>query len=87
MLKIEREANGEVVFVVSGRLDAHSLRELSAVLALESSALSVTLELQGLLLVDRDAVDFLRQCVEKGVKLRHCPQYVRTWMASHEEGT
>ena len=81
MLKIQRTANGYVVFTVSGRLETDSLRELSALLALESSARAVTLELQDLVLVDRDAVGFLRACVAKGIELRNCPQYIRTWMA------
>jgi len=86
MLKIQRTANGYVVFTVSGRLEADSLRELSALLALECSSRTVTLELNDLVLVDRDAVDFLRACADKGIELRNCPQYIRTWMASDGEG-
>jgi anti-anti-sigma regulatory factor len=82
VLKIERTANGDVVFTVSGRLDAHSLRELSALLALESSTRAVILELKDLVLVDRDTVGFLRTCEAKGIDLRNCPQYIRIWMAS-----
>ena len=82
MLKIQRTANGYVVFVLSGRLEADSLGELSALLALESSTRAVTLELEDLVLVDRDAVGFLRTCAEKGIELRNCPRYIRTWMAS-----
>ena len=85
MLKIQRTANGYVVFAVSGRLEADSLRELSAVLALEASARAVALELTDLVLVDRDAVGFLRACVQKGIELRNCPRYIRTWMASDGE--
>ena len=59
MLKIQRTANGYVVFAVSGRLEADSLCELSALLAQESSARAVTLELMDLVLVDRAAVGFL----------------------------
>jgi hypothetical protein len=81
MLKVQRTANCEIVFVVSGRLEADSLCELSALLALESSTQAVALELRDLLLVDRDAVGFLRACEEKGIKLRNCPQYIRMWMA------
>ncbi len=33
MLKIQRTANGDVVFTVSGRLEAHNVGELSALLA------------------------------------------------------
>ena len=85
MLKIERTTNGYVVFAVCGRLEGDSLRELSALLARESSARTV-LELKDLVLVDRDAVCFLRACAKTGIKLRNCPQYIRTWMASNGEG-
>jgi hypothetical protein len=78
--------NGYVVFAVSGRLETDSLRELAALLAPGSSARAVTLELKDLVLVDRDAVGFLRACAEKGIELRNCPQYLRTWMASAGEG-
>jgi hypothetical protein len=82
MLKVQRTANGEVVFAISGRLEAESLCELSSLLGGESSTRAVTLELKDLVLVDRDAVGFLRACSEKGIELRNCPQYIRIWMAS-----
>ena len=80
MLKIQRTANGYVIFALSGRLASDTLCELSALLARESSARAVTLELRDLLLVDRDAVVFLRTCADKGIELRNCPQYIRTWI-------
>jgi len=86
MLKVQRTANGDVVFAVSGRLEADSLSELSTLLALESSTRAVTLELKDLVLVDRDAVGFLRACAEKGIELRNCPHYIRIWMASDGDG-
>jgi hypothetical protein len=86
MLKIQRTANGYVVFALSGRLATESLRELSALLAQESSARTVTLELRDLLLVDREAVGFLRTCAQKGIELRNCPQYIRTWIESDVQG-
>jgi hypothetical protein len=82
MLKIQRTANGYVIFAVSGRLETHSLRELADLLAREPSARAVRLELRDLVLVDRDAVGFLRTCEAKGIELRNCPRYIRTWMAS-----
>jgi hypothetical protein len=85
MLKVQRTANGEVVFAVSGQLDAGGLRELSALLALEPSTRTMTLELRDLVLVDRNAIGFLRACAEKGIELRNCPQYIRIWMASDED--
>jgi hypothetical protein len=85
MLKIQRTANGDIVFALSGRLEADSLSELSALLALESSTSAVTLELKDLVLVNRDAVGFLRACAEKGIELRNCPEYIRIWMASDRD--
>jgi len=82
MLKIQRTAGGDVVFSVSGRLEAENLSELSALLELERSAWAITLELQDLVLVDVDAVGFLRACETKGIALRNCPPYIRVWMAS-----
>jgi hypothetical protein len=87
MLKVQRTANGKVVFAVSGRLEADNLRELAALLALESSTRGVILELKDLVLVDRDAIGFLRVCAENGIELRNCPRYVRIWLASDEGGT
>jgi hypothetical protein len=87
MLKIQRTANGDVVFAVSGRLSADSLCELSDLLAMETSARKVTLELSDLVLVDHDSVCFLRSCEDKGIELRNCPQYIRTWMASDRKGS
>jgi len=84
MLKVQRTTNREVVFAVSGRLGAESLCELSTLLALETSTRAVTLELKDLVLVDREAVGFLRGCAEKGIELRNCPHYIRIWMASNE---
>jgi hypothetical protein len=81
MLKIQRMANGEVVFALSGRLEADHLGELSVLLALESSGQPIALELHDLVLVDRGAVDFLRSCQSKGIALRNCPTYIRIWMA------
>ena len=87
MLKIQRTAKGYVVFAVSGRLRAESLRELSALLAQESSAQTVVLELKDLVLADREAVNFLRVCAEKGIELRNCPHYIRSWMESDGKGS
>jgi hypothetical protein len=86
MLKVLRTISGGIVFAVSGRLEVGSLRELAALLALESSGSTITLELQDLLLVDGDAVDFLRACERKGIVLSNCPTYIRVWMACDARG-
>jgi hypothetical protein len=86
MLKITCTTNGCVVFALSGRLEAMSLQELSHLIARARPGRAVTLELKDLLLADREAVGFLRACLEKGIELRNCPRYIRTWMQSDEDG-
>jgi hypothetical protein len=82
---IQRSASGAVVFAVSGRLEAESLGQLSALLAQESSGQTIALDLKDLVLVGREAVDFLRACEGRGVVLRNCPQYIRSWMGGRGE--
>jgi hypothetical protein len=81
MLRVQRTSNGEVVFAVSGRLTVDSLCELSALLAHEPAGQPVALELVDLMLVDRGVVEFLKGCEGKGILLRNCPPYIRTWIA------
>jgi len=85
MRKIQRRGNGEVVFTVSGRLQADNVGELSALLAAEPAGRTLVLDLKDLLLVDRDAVHFLRVCEGDGIVLRNCPPYIRAWMAREGE--
>ena len=85
MLKIQRTANGDVVFTVSGRLEAHNVGELSALLAADQGGRTRVLDLKDLVLVDRDAVHFLRVCEGDGIVLRNCPPYIRAWMARDGE--
>jgi anti-anti-sigma regulatory factor len=85
MLKVQRKANGDVVFTVSGRLDADNVGEVSALVAAEPAGRPLVLDLQDLVLVDRDAVRFLRVCEGNGIVLRNCPPYIRAWMAREGE--
>jgi anti-anti-sigma regulatory factor len=80
VLKIQRKANGGVVLTLSGRLDANSLSELSAVLAAESAGRALALDLKDVVLVDRDTVRFLRARERGGMALRNCPPYIRAWI-------
>jgi anti-anti-sigma regulatory factor len=84
MLKIQRTVKGDVVFTVSGRLEAHNIGELSALLAAEPDGRARVLDLKDVVLVDGDVVRFLRECVAGSIELRNCPPYVRAWM--HGEG-
>jgi anti-anti-sigma regulatory factor len=85
MLKIQRTANGDVVFTVSGRLEARNISELSALLAAEPGGRTLVLDLKDVVLVDGDVVRFLCGCVTDGIVLHHCPPYIRVWMAREGE--
>jgi anti-anti-sigma regulatory factor len=85
MLKIQRRANGDVVFTVSGRLEADNVSELSALLAAEQRGRTSVLDLKDLVAVDGDAVRFLRMCEADSIVLRNCPPYIRAWMARDAE--
>jgi hypothetical protein len=85
MLKIQRTAIGDVVFTVSGRLEAHNISELSTLLAAEQGGLTRVLDLKDLVLVDGDAVRFLRTCEADSIVVRNCPPYIRAWMAREGE--
>ena len=73
MLKIQRTAIGDVVFTVSGRLEAHNISELSTLLAAEQGGRTRVLDLKDLVLVDGDAVRFLRTCEGDRIVVRNCP--------------
>lgn len=85
MLKVQRRANGEVVFDVSGRLEPTTVSELSDLLDAEAAGRTLVLDLKDIVLVDRDAVRFLRARERNGVVLRNCPPYVREWITREEE--
>jgi anti-anti-sigma regulatory factor len=81
MRKIQRRGNGEVVFTVSGRLEASNISELSELLTAEPADRSLVLDLKDVVLVDRDTVRYLRACEVDGIELRNCPPYIRAWIA------
>jgi anti-anti-sigma regulatory factor len=85
MLKIRRLANGDVVFTVSGRLGGDNVSELTALLAAEAAKRPLVLDLTDVVRVDRETVQFLRQCEGKGITLRNCPLYIREWIARADE--
>jgi hypothetical protein len=81
MLKIHRTSGRTVVFTISGQLDTDNVNELRQLVDAEPAGGVLVLDLTDLVLADRDAVRFLRECEVRGrVVLRNCPAYVRTWM-------
>lgn len=71
-----------LVFRLSGRLDAESVKELGGMLEVEESKDRIVLDLKEVTLADRDAVKFLGRYEVQGVTLEHCPVYIREWILS-----
>jgi anti-anti-sigma regulatory factor len=86
MLRIQRTANGEVVFTLSGRMDAENVAELETLLGTEPKGRRIFLDLKDLTLVDRDAVSFLKLCEADSVELKNCPAYIREWITRESHG-
>ena len=80
MLRIQRTGNGQVLFTLSGRIEAEEIKELQQLLALETSGHQVIFNLRDVTLVNQDAVNFLAQCEADGIKLENCPLHIRTWI-------
>jgi anti-anti-sigma regulatory factor len=80
MLKIQRSANGRVVFTLSGRIEAQDAEELRELLALETVGQQLVLDLRDVTLVNQDAIDFLSNCEADSIKLENCPAYIREWI-------
>jgi anti-anti-sigma regulatory factor len=80
MLKIERTANGEVVFKLTGRMGAENVNELQTLISAEASGRRIVLDLKDLRLVDQEVVSFLRRCEADNIQLENCPAYIRKWI-------
>jgi len=76
---------GEVVFALSGRIEAERVAELQSLLASEGTGRRLVLDLRDVDLVDRDTVRFLARCSADGVQLAHCPGYIREWILKEAE--
>jgi len=85
MLRITWDTNGEVVFKVSGRLDAENLGDLIALFGSEANGRRIVLNLLELTLVDHDTVRFLEGCEADGIELLNCPTYIREWITRERQ--
>ena len=85
MLRIEKEANGQVVLKISGRLNGEDLSALTELVESEDGNRPIVLDLRELTLVDQDAVRFLRQCESNGIKLNNCPPYICEWITRQRD--
>jgi anti-anti-sigma regulatory factor len=77
MLRITRKANGEVVFRVSGQLNAENVTEMEALIAAEGKGRRIVLDCTDLRSVDGEAVKFLEKWEADSIKLKSCGLYIR----------
>ena len=86
MLRIQRTANGDVVFTLSGRIDREHVAELEALIVAEGKDRRIVLDLKDMTLTGQDGIDFLAQCEAAGITLVNCDPYVREWIARQRSG-
>ena len=86
MLRIQRSSNKIVVFSISGRIESGDIPELRRLLSLEEAGKDIALDLQDVLLIGRDSVEFLAGCEAENIKLENCPGYVREWIEAERRG-
>ena len=84
MFRIERTANGQVVFTLSGRMQTEEIDQLQQLLVVEEPGRRVALDLRNLTLVSCDAVRFLADCEANSIIIENCPLYIRNWIAQEK---
>jgi len=87
MLRIQRSENKEVVFTLSGQMDAETMGELDTLINAEANRRRLVLDLKGLTLANEDAVIFLERCESNSITLENCPSYIREWINRQRQGS
>ncbi len=76
-----------MVAALSGRIEEARVPELQDLLESEAEGVDITLDLEEVKLVDREAVRFLAACEARGIKLQSCPSYIREWIETGKDTT
>lgn len=66
-----------VLFQMSGYLQAEHVNTIEELIANEITSVVLDLSVR---LVDRGAVMFIADCDVGGIRLRHCPAFIREWI-------
>jgi hypothetical protein len=88
MLRIETrsETDETITYALAGQLTQEHRMELKELIsAARRAGRRVTLDLAGVVLVDRELVRFFACDKAKDVELVHCPAYVLSWMKCEGE--
>jgi hypothetical protein len=85
MIRIETSEGLDLMtLVLSGHLQAEDLPDLKRVM--ESYSQPVVLNMNGVKLVDRDAVRFLESFEAHNGRITSCPRYIREWIRTEGAG-
>jgi len=84
MLRIHRKANGDVVFILSGRIGKENIAELESLIGGEEEDRHIILDLKDMTLTGQDGIAFLTRCEAAGIGLVNCDPYVREWIARQD---
>ena len=83
-MKIEKASQrGKTTVRLSGHFQAEHIEELNE--QLQENGSRFVLDLTEVTVVDVEVVRFLGTCEAKGVKIAHCPRYIREWMNRERE--
>jgi hypothetical protein len=87
MLRIQRSANAEVVFTLSGQMEEEPVTELKTLINSEAAGRRIVLDLKDVTLVNEDAITFLERCESNGITLENCPLYIREWITRQRDAS
>jgi hypothetical protein len=80
VLQIRRSGDAKLAtFTISGRIEEKHIAELQELFDAEGDV-RVTVDLEEVRLVHREAVRFLASCEARGIELINCPSYIREWI-------
>ena len=87
MLRIRRSSNGEVIFVLSGRIDSKNIRELESLIRGEGSGRRIVIDLKDVTLAGEEGIIFLARCEAGNITLVNCLPYIREWITRQNKGS
>jgi hypothetical protein len=83
-LKIEMDSRGgKTTARLIGRFQSEHIGELEKLF--QENGPEFVLDLKEVTLVDVEVVRFLGSCETSGIKIVHCSQYIREWIARERE--
>jgi hypothetical protein len=83
-MKIEKSSQrGKTAVRLSGHFQAEHIAEVNK--QLEDNGTRVVLDLTEVTVVDVEVVRFFGACEANGVKVVHCPRYIREWISRERE--